>query len=133
MEIRGSCHCGKIAYEAVVDPARVTICHCTDCQKLTGSAYRVSVPTPRESFRLMRGEPRIYIKVGDSGARRVQAFCADCGSPLYTQAAENPTTYGLRVGCIEERHALVPTKRIWCRSTLDWSVDLRGLETRERE
>lgn len=133
MEIRGSCHCKNIAYEAVVDPARVTICHCTDCQALTGSAYRVSVPTPRDSFRLLRGEPRIYIKVGDSGARRAQAFCPDCGSPLYTHAADDPATYGLRVGCIEERGALVPQKRIWCRSALDWSVDLRGLETCERE
>jgi len=133
MDIRGACHCGTIAYDAVVDPARVTICHCNDCQALTGSAYRVSVPTPRESFRLRRGTPKIYIKTGDSGARRAQAFCPDCGSPLYTYAADNPTTYGLRVGCIEERRALPPTRRIWCRSTLDWSLDLRGLEMRERE
>jgi hypothetical protein len=133
MDISGSCHCGRIAYDAVVDPERVTICHCTDCQALTGSAYRVSVPTALEAFRLRRGTPRIYIKTGDSGARRAQAFCPDCGSPLYTYAADNPTTYGLRVGCIEQRRALPPKKRIWCRSALDWSLDLRGLETRDRE
>ena len=133
MDINGSCHCGRIAYDAVVDPERVTICHCTDCQALTGSAYRVSVPTARDAFRLRRGTPRIYIKTGDSGARRAQAFCPDCGSPLYTYAADNPTTYGLRVGCIEQRRDLLPKKRIWCRSTLDWSLDLRGLETRDRE
>ena len=133
MDISGSCHCGRIAYDAVVDPERVTICHCTDCQALTGSAYRVSVPTAHEAFRLRRGTPRIYIKTGDSGARRAQAFCPDCGSPLYTYAADHPTTYGLRVGCIEQRRELPPKKRIWCRSALDWSLDLRGLQTRDRE
>ena len=133
MDISGSCHCGRIAYDAVVDPERVTICHCTDCQALTGSAYRVSVPTACEAFRLRCGTPRIYIKTGDSGARRAQAFCPDCGSPLYTYATDNPTTYGLRVGCIEQRRELPPKKRIWCRSALDWSLDLRDLPTRDRE
>jgi len=49
MDVQGSCHCGRIRYDAVVDPERVTICHCTDCQALTGTAYRVSVPTAREA------------------------------------------------------------------------------------
>ena len=43
MKIDGSCHCGAIRYEAEVDPGGVSICHCTDCQKLTGSAFRVTV------------------------------------------------------------------------------------------
>ncbi|MDP9109023.1 MAG: hypothetical protein M3N23_08120 [Pseudomonadota bacterium] len=44
MDVTGSCHCGAVAYRAQVDAQQVTLCHCTDCQKLTGSAYRVSVP-----------------------------------------------------------------------------------------
>jgi len=50
LRVHGSCHCGAISYEATVDTERVTICHCTDCQNLTGTAYRVSVP--REGRRL---------------------------------------------------------------------------------
>ena len=53
MHIDGRCHCGFITYEAEVDPAKVSICHCTDCQTLTGSAYRVTVPAPKDSFRLL--------------------------------------------------------------------------------
>src|SRR5450755_1579021 len=109
MQVHGACHCGAISYEATVDAERVTICHCTDCQNLTGSAYRVSVPVRVEDFRLISGVPKIYFKVGDSGNRRAQAFCANCGSPMYTHAAEDhPKTYGLRVGCIHERDALTP-------------------------
>ena len=133
MKVHGACHCGAIGLEAEVDPERVTICHCTDCQSLTGTAYRVSVPAPADSFRLTRGRPKIYVKVGDSGNRRVQAFCADCGSPLYAYAVDNPATYGLRVGGLAQRSELAPKRQIWCRSALDWANDLSGLPQRPRE
>ena len=131
MQVHGSCHCGDIRYEAEVDPEQTAICHCTDCQKLTGSAYRVSVPAREGSFHLIAGEPRIYIKTGDNGARRAQAFCPRCGSPLYTYAADDPGIYGLRVGCIAEREALVPTVQKWCRSALRWTENIAGLPGRE--
>lgn len=128
MRVHGSCHCGAVRYEAAVDPARTAICHCTDCQKLTGSAYRVSVPANEGSFQLVAGKPSVYIKIGDSGARRAQAFCPDCGSPLYTYDADDPRVFGLRVGCIDERAALVPRKQKWLRSALPWTESLAGLE-----
>ena len=133
MKIHGSCHCGGVKYEALVDPERTAICHCTDCQNLTGSAYRVSIPAIEGSFCLTLGKPAIYFKRGDSGSRRAQAFCSSCGSPLYTYDADNPKTYGLRVGCIAERTALVPRRQKWCRSALKWTESLSGIERRETE
>ena len=133
MRVQGSCHCGAIRYEAAVDPGRTAICHCTDCQKLTGSAYRVSVPAAEGSFQLLLGTPSVYIKVGDSGARRAQAFCPNCGSPLYTYDADNPGILGLRVGCIDERASLIPRKQKWCASALPWTENLAGLERRQAE
>ena len=133
MKVTGGCHCGAITYEAVVDPDRVSICHCTDCQALTGSAYRVSVPTPVEAFVLRTGTPKIYVKTGETGAKRAQAFCPDCGSPMYTYAMDHPTTYGLRVGCIEQRRHLPPRIQKWCRSALDWSMDIGNVPRRDKE
>ena len=134
LQVHGGCHCGAIAYEATVDPARVTICHCTDCQRLTGTAYRVTVAAPAAGFRLLRGEPRTYRKTGSSGNPRAQVFCADCGSHLYAHAAvARPESYGLRVGCLAERAQLAPRRRIWCRSALGWSENLAGLEKNDRE
>jgi len=134
IKVNGKCHCGAIAYEAIVDPQRVTICHCTDCQALTGSAYRVSVPTDRESFSLQRGSPAIYVKTAENGARRAQAFCSTCGSPLYTYAADaEPQSYGLRVGCIEQRRELPPRQQKWCHSALQWSMDIARLPRHDRE
>jgi hypothetical protein len=134
MQVHGSCHCGAIAFEAAVDPARVTICHCTACQTLTGTAYRVTVAAGAEGFRLTRGSPKTYVKIADSGNKRAQVFCGQCGSHLYAHAAvEKPERLGLRVGCLEERAALVPRKRIWCRSALAWSENLEGLQKMDRE
>ena len=53
MTVTGAYHCGQITYEAEVDPERSGICHCTDCQILTGSAFRVSIPTVAGTFRLL--------------------------------------------------------------------------------
>ena len=134
MKIHGACHCRAITFEADVDPADVTICHCTDCQSLTGSAYRVSVPADARDFTLRTGRPRLYVKTGDSGAPRIQAFCADCGTPLYTHADEDPPRrYGLRVGTLAERAALPPHKQKWCRSALPWSMSIERLPRRDGE
>jgi hypothetical protein len=137
MQVHGSCHCGAVKFEAVVDPARVTIRHCTACQNLTGTAYRVTVAARAEGFRLTHGSPKTYktyIKVADSGNKRAQVFCAECGSHLYAHAAvEKADRLGLRVGCLQERTELVPSKRIWCRSALGWSENLQGMQTVDRE
>lgn len=133
MKVSGSCHCGAIAYEAEIDPARVVICHCQDCQKLTGSAYRVSVGTRRSQLVVHRGKPSLYVKVADSGARRAQEFCPSCGSPLFTYDLQDPEKVGLRVGCIDQRSQLQPSRQIWCRSALVWSSNLAHLPSREQE
>ncbi len=131
MKVHGGCHCGAITYEADVDPEAVGICHCSDCQRLTGSAFRVTVRAPAESF-VLRGKPTLYVKTADSGTKRVHAFCPTCGSPVYATSADaQPTTYSLRLGALRERFELRPRRQIWCRSALPWSMNLEGLPRRD--
>ena len=66
MKIDGACHCGRITYEAEVDPEAVAICHCTDCKPLSASAFRTFVPARREAFRL-HGTPE---RPATSGSER---------------------------------------------------------------
>jgi hypothetical protein len=114
-----------VSYRAEIDPERVSLCNCTDCQMLTGSAFRVSVPAQREAFHLSRGELKTYVKTADSGAKRIHAFCANCGTPVYACAnVDDPPSYSLRVGCLRQRAELPPRKRIWCKSALAWSQDV---------
>lgn len=119
MQIDGACHCGKISFTAEVDPARVMVCHCTDCQVMSGSPFRAVVPAAIQDFHLC-GEPKRYVKVAASGNRRVQAFCGDCGTPLFATAPENATSVIIRTGCIKQRRELQPKVQIWQHSALPW-------------
>ncbi len=131
MKIDGACHCGKITFEAEVDPAAVAICHCTDCQRLTGSAYRANIAAPASTF-ILRGEPKSYIKTAESGNKRRHAFCGDCGTPIYASAIDNPQSYSLRIGTITQRAALTPRRQIWRRSALPWINNLATVEASEK-
>jgi hypothetical protein len=88
---------------------------------LTGSAFRANVQAPAATFRILAGEPRRYVKTADSGAKRVHAFCASCGTPVYSAAVENPQSYSLRVGTLKQRHELgKPQRQIWTKRRLPW-------------
>jgi hypothetical protein len=129
MRIDGGCHCGYLTYEAEINPADVGICHCTDCQVLTGSAFTTYVFAGRESFKLLGGKPKIYVKTGESGTKRAQAFCPECGTRIYASAAvPDPQRFNLRVGTIRQRRELRPQTQIWCRSALDWVMDLGSVK-----
>jgi hypothetical protein len=119
MRVDGGCHCGKITYEADIDPDKAGLCHCTDCQTLTSSAFSLFVPVAKENFRL-RGEPRVYVKTAESGNRRAQAFCPECGTRIYASAEKDPLVFNLRLGTVRQRAALSPRAQIWCRSALPW-------------
>ena len=111
MKIDGGCHCGAIAYEAEVDPETVGICHCTDCQTADRNGFPGDRLAPEEQFRITAGTPKIYIKTAESGNKRAQAFCAECGSHLYaTSVGDGPKVYGIRVGTARQRERTGPEK-----------------------
>ena len=128
MHIDGGCHCGNITYEAEIDPEAVSICHCADCQTLTGTAYRVNVRVHKQDLKLRGGTPRVYIKTAESGNKRAHAFCPECGTPVYSTSVEDdPQVYGLRVGTARQKAELPPKKQGWCRSALPWAMNIESL------
>jgi hypothetical protein len=125
MKIDGSCHCGNVSYEAEVDPLQVIICHCTDSQTLSGSAYRTVVPALGDSFKLLSGKPKTYIKTAENGVKRAQVFCPDCGSPIYAGPVEGGSSMiGIRVGTCRQRGLLTPQKQYWSHSAQPWAQNL---------
>ncbi len=128
MQVHGACHCGSIRYSAEVDPQRVVICHCSDCQVLSGSAFRTVAFTVEGTLGVEAGTPRVYVKTADSGNRREQAFCGECGSPLWaTSVGDGPKVHGLRVGTLAERDRLAPRRQVWLRSALAWVTGIGRL------
>ncbi len=134
MKIDGGCHCGHIAYEAEVDPGNVIVCHCTDCQAISGTAFRTVVFAAEDTFRLLAGELKSYVKTAESGALRAQMFCPECGTHIYaTSVRDGPKTFGVRVGTTRQRGELRPAAQYWCRSALDWVTDIGSLKRIEHE
>lgn len=126
MNIDGACMCGYLKYEAEIDPERVMICHCTDCQN-SGGAYRTGVLVDVEKFRLISGTPKVYLKTAQSGSARAISFCPECGTQIHGAHAQSPKNYSLRLGTARQRAELVPRLQIWARSAMSWTFDLTGI------
>ncbi len=128
MKIDGNCLCGHITYEAEIDPESVTICHCTDCQTHSATAYGVVVGIVDEEFRLLGGELKTYEKIAESGTVRALTFCPECGTRIHAKTVgEGSSFFGLRLGTVRQRDRLKPSLQVWCRSAQDWVSDLRAI------
>jgi hypothetical protein len=126
MQVHGACHCGKVTFTAEIDPAKVMICNCADCQTLSGAPLRAIAQAPIESLKLI-GETKSYVKTAESGNKRAQVFCPECATPLYASAVDNPPTVTLRLGCLAERTQLTPGLQLWQQSALPWVSELRAI------
>ena len=134
MKVDGVCHCGGITFKAEVDEGKVIVCHCTDCQALSGAPFRTVAFAPDSSFELLTGEMKVYVKTAESGNQREQTFCPACGSPIYsTSVGKEPKLIGIRVGTIRQRDELVPAKQIWSRSAQGWVGKLESIPKIEKQ
>jgi hypothetical protein len=134
MKIDGRCHCGYIAYEAEIDLANVMICHCSDCQTLSGSAFRTVAFSREATVKLLTGELKIYVKTSESGNKRPQSFCPECGTPVYsTTPGDDPKVHIIRAGTIRQRDELVPKTQLRFCSLQRWLANLDGITKLETQ
>jgi len=135
MKVDGTCACGAIKIEAEADPDKAQICHCTDCQTATGTAFRVSIPVPGATLKIT-GKPAIYVKTtAESGRPRVQAFCGTCGSPIYstTPGEGVQPSYTLRIGILRQRDQLKPRRQFWWRSAQPWVTHIDEVAKHQKD
>ena len=122
IHVNGSCHCGNIQIEAQVKLSEVRACHCTDCQKMSGAPLRAIALAPANKINIA-GNPTEYIKIGDSGNKRIQAFCPDCGTQLFATDM-NKTVYNLRTGFLEQKNELKPKTHVFTHSAMTWVSEI---------
>jgi hypothetical protein len=134
MKIDRRCHCGYITYEAEIELEKALICHCTDCQTLSGSAFRVHAYTREDAFRLLSGELKFYVKTAENGNKRPQSFCPECGTPIYgTAVGAGPKVYAIRGGSIRQRDQIAPNLQLWSRSAQPWVSHTGSLRRIEKQ
>ncbi len=90
----------QVSFEAEIDPDRVVVCHCSDCQTLSGAPFRAVAFSEPGGFSLLSGALMTYIKTAESGKDRQQVFCPIYDTPIYSASvdADAPQIYGIRVG-----------------------------------
>ncbi len=118
MKITGKCHCKEISIEAEIDLSTIYACHCKDCQMFAGGPFRVIVNVDKDKI-LTTGNPKEYVKTGDSGNKRIQAFCGKCSTSLYSTSTKREK-FSLRTGFLDQREYLIPKKHIYGRSSVKW-------------
>lgn len=118
----GGCQCGAIRYRVNGPPAVVFACHCTACQRRSGSAFVVSLIVPDRDFQMTQGTLKPQTRTGDSGATLTHWFCADCGTPILGAARGTaPDLYQtVRVGTLDDVSGIRPTVQVWTGSAQDW-------------
>jgi len=123
MQVTGRCLCGHISYEADVNENLVVICHCTTCQRHSGTTFGTVVGINGDSFKLLSGKLKSYESVADSGNLRSRTFCPECGTRIYAKTVgDKPGFVGLRAGTVDQRDQLVPKMQTWCRSAQPWAL-----------
>jgi hypothetical protein len=123
-QIAGGCLCGKVRYSASGDPAFVGLCHCTDCQKFTGSAFAAVVGVPKAAL-TVQGELATYSKAGDTGKSTYRRFCPQCGSSVLDEGEALPDIVMVGAGTLDDASWVKPGMQIYCDSAQPW-VHLGG-------
>jgi hypothetical protein len=116
----GGCLCGAVRYEVLTPLDKIVHCHCTDCQKASGAGASANAVLPTDALRFTRGEPRLFTKQVDSGNTLHRAFCADCGSPIFTRRDHVPEVSVLKVGTLDDSDAMRIVMSIWMKSHRPW-------------
>jgi len=120
----GGCLCGKIKYSAEADPIFMGVCHCTDCQRTTGSAFEPVIAIPEPSL-TVQGSSKTFTSKGDSGQPIHRIFCPDCSSNLMSRADIMQGVVMLTTGTLDDNSMFKPSMQIYCDSAQHW-VHLGG-------
>ena len=118
---QGGCACKAVRYEASAEPMAVMDCHCRDCQYASGGSHTTAVVLPAAAFRITQGAPARYTSKGDSGGEVTRAFCAKCGSPLFSEPPAGRGMVVVKAGSMDDPSWLTPGGALYVSSAQPWA------------
>ncbi len=120
-----TCRCGQLSATVTGEPVRVSVCHCLNCKKRSGSAFAAQARWPRANVRV-EGESKTFVKAADSGNRATFHFCPDCGSDVYyANEGKFDDQIAIPLGAFDDPYFLRPAFSVWEERKHDW-VDIVG-------
>jgi hypothetical protein len=133
MGFKGRCLCGAVAYESSAEPVAFMLCHCRDCQYISGGEPAAVVVIPKPAFRLTKGTVKSFRVTGDSGAGVVRQFCQACGTPMFSELEGNPQLWAVKAGTMENPSGLKPTAFLWTKSAQPWAHSDKAIPGFEKQ
>lgn len=131
----GRCLCDKTRYRITGRLGATVLCHCTDCQRQTGSATSVTVDVAMTDLHVESTEHlRCIVTIGELHRTNTSRFfCGNCGSPIYSQIEAYPGVVYIKAGTLDDTSDLNPTVELWCRSAQGWVPPVPGAERHNTE
>lgn len=116
--LTGSCLCGGIQYQYDGEINEISLCHCGQCRKAQGSAFAANSPLLSAQFHIVKGHE--LLKSYYSSPIKKRVFCANCGSPLYSQRDDKLDVLRLRLGTLDTPITATPSYHTYCDSKAEW-------------
>lgn len=118
-KLRGGCACGEVRYRLLAEPIRVHCCHCTDCQRHTGSAFVINALIESSAIELIRGEVEAVPVPRADGPHDIYR-CPECQTALWSDYGRRPQIRFVRVGTLDDPRLLAPDIHIFTRMKVPW-------------
>lgn len=123
-----TCRCGQLSATCAGEPVRVSVCHCYNCQKRSGSVCAVQARFPEEVVTI-NGEHKVYKHAGDSGNVADFHFCPQCGSTLWYHALPDRALYAIAVGAFADKDFPAPEYSVYEERKHGWlTIEGDGIE-----
>lgn len=127
LPLTGGCLCGAVRFEVTEPLVSSGYCHCTRCQRRTGTAASPGARIAPGSLRVLAGEEHIRAYEPEDGFAKV--FCTACGSSLWSRSQEDPDVYSIRLGAFDGDPGIRPTYRQFVAYAAPWEpIPDDGLE-----
>lgn len=122
--IEGGCQCGNVRYRVEREPLFLAVCHCSECQRQSGSAFGMSLAVSPEAFKLSSGTLKKFEVRCDSGRIKTCAFCPECGTRIYHQTDNGMS---LKAGTLDDTSWLNPDAHYWTKRKQPWVLIRDGV------
>ncbi|MBR0667751.1 GFA family protein [Roseomonas hellenica] len=122
---KGGCLCGAVRYVLKGEPRLIGICHCTHCQKQSGSLFSFNLLI-RDADYEQSGETMVYVDKGDSGQPVHRHFCGRCGSPILATVAAAAGKVVVKAGTLDDKEGLQPQTEVYTDHAAKWLAPVPG-------
>lgn len=120
LQLTGGCQCGAVRYVLNAPPLMAYACHCTECQRISATAFATSCVVLQDTMQIEQGELERIDWTVESGAHRYGEFCKACGVRIRHGSEPSQGIYSLRSGTLDDPKWATPAAHTWQSSALEW-------------